>query len=170
MFCADGIDKKGIFCYYFFLPSHGESTFKGGEMSDYPKFSSKEIEKTTRTNSNEVFLMLLANATADEAQRRANGVLAHQPRFHESGWRIALETPQGIVGIWSCWLNNRFYIGYPNNVGRISDELIRDILGLSYAQHVSQVDAVAVEPGYNTLEFGGRDSREVFGQQCLAHP
>jgi len=39
-----------------------------------------------------------------------------EKQFHESGWSIAIETPQGVVGLWSSWLNDHFYLGYPKKI------------------------------------------------------
>lgn len=56
--------------------------------------------------------MVLANSTLVEASERALGK-KHEPKFCKSGWRIAIETPHDVIGLWSCWLDNQFYLGHP---------------------------------------------------------
>lgn len=110
----------------------------------YRKISAQEIKETSQHNPQKAVLMTLANATLAEAEDKATGKKLHQSIFHESGWRIAFDTSQGIVGLWSCWLGNQFYLGYPKDAKTVSDQLIMNVLGVEYAKPVLQVDVTAV--------------------------
>lgn len=52
------------------------------------------------------------------------------------GWSIAIETTNGIVGMWTCWLGNRLKLFYPLDI-KISDELIMQKLNVTLAQPVA---------------------------------
>jgi len=51
------------------------------------------------------------------------------------GWNFVIETTNGIVGLWSCWLGNSFKLFYPLEV-QIPDKLIMDTLEVEYAKPV----------------------------------
>jgi hypothetical protein len=46
--------------------------------------------------------------------------------FQRPSWSIAVETPQGVVGLWSCWLENEFYLGYPKRTSFLVDALPKE--------------------------------------------
>lgn len=122
-------------------------------MGQYKKIEDGEISDMADHDPQRALLMVLANSTLDEAEQKATGEKPHEPKFHESGWSIAIETPQGVVGLWSCWLNNQFYLGYPKDASlkggaQAVDRLIMEILGVELARPVLQVDATAVSEGY----------------------
>lgn len=53
----------------------------------------------------------------------------------EIGWNITIETTNGVVGLWTCWLGDGLKIFYPLEV-KISDELIMKTLNVSMAKPV----------------------------------
>lgn len=118
-------------------------------MTKYNRISAEEINKAGEYDPQRALFMILANATAKEAEAKESEV--HQPKLHEAGWSIAIETPSGVVGLWSCWLKNQFYLGYPKgtdlHIDDVSD-LIMDTLGVEFANDVLEVMATGVEEGY----------------------
>jgi len=54
----------------------------------------------------------------------------------EFGWTMAIETTNGIVGLWTCWLGDRFKLCYPLNVN-IPDEVIMETLNVTLAKPVA---------------------------------
>jgi hypothetical protein len=96
----------------------------------YPRIPGKEIMAARDGLS--PALMVLANLRLGEAAEQAAGITVREPQFHEDGWRIALTTPKGIVGLWSCWLGNQFYLGYPK-----AAQFILDALGKSAVRHLA---------------------------------
>jgi len=52
------------------------------------------------------------------------------------GWKMAIETTNGMVGLWTCWLGNSFKLFYPLNVN-ISDEVIMETLNVTLAKPVA---------------------------------
>ena len=52
------------------------------------------------------------------------------------GWKMAIETTNGMVGLWTCWLGNSFKLFYPLNVN-ISDEVIIETLNVKLAKPVA---------------------------------
>ncbi len=53
----------------------------------------------------------------------------------EIGWNLVIETTNGIVGLWTCWLGDSFRLGYPLDL-EIPDQMIMDTLGVTYAEAV----------------------------------
>lgn len=101
---------------------------------EYPEIRDDEI---VAADPQRVVLKVLANATLREAKELARGQKSYQPTFHEAGWSIAIETPRGVVGLWSCWLKNQFYLGYPKSVEAIPDEVILSTLGVEHGRPVA---------------------------------
>ena len=52
------------------------------------------------------------------------------------GWNMVIETTNGIVGLWTCWLGNSIKLFYPLNVN-IPDEIIMETLGVTLAKPVA---------------------------------
>lgn len=97
-------------------------------------------------------LKILANATTNHAAELGSGK-KHTPTFHARGWKIAIETPCGVIGLWSCWLGNQFHLGYPGPAmcpgsSAQIDALLKEHLGVETAEPVLQVNATAVESNY----------------------
>lgn len=119
-----------------------------GRGQEYPTASPKEISAAYEHDPLREALMRLGNEISRAAQAQAEGGKRRERRYHEVGWELAIETPQGIVGLWSCWLGNQFYLGYPKPVlpprRPETDELIMRVLDVERAQPVRQVNAVAV--------------------------
>lgn len=115
----------------------------------YEKISANEINEAARSDPTRAMLMIMANSIADDAASKSAGEI-HVPELRKDGWSIAIETPRGIVGLWSCWLGDRFFLGYPKDV-TVPDisELIIDNLGVSFSTSVPQVGATAVTEGYS---------------------
>lgn len=126
------------------------------KKNPYKKISSKEIKKAGEHDGLKALLMCAANATLKDAKNKAK-TKEHTPKFHDSGWTITLETPKGLVGLWSCWLRDRFHLVYPLNV-KISDSLIKETLGVEDAKPVTQVSATSVSNStYNLSEWKDDD-------------
>ncbi len=125
----------------------------------YEKISNEEINTVEEYNSQAGLLMILANSVLVDAEQKASGEKKYVPEFHESGWSIAIETPHGVVGLWSCWLNNQFYLGYPkennnfSNAEQVIDQLIMQILNVEPALPVRNVN------------FGTRQWAKFYGPQ-----
>lgn len=137
---------------YLGIPGYhtDKQTERRNEMTgQYCGIAVEEINDAAEHDPQRALLMVLANATLADAEQKAAGEKSHESKFHESGWSIAIETPQGIVGLWSCWLKNQFYLGYPKRTTfLIADQLIMDTLGVERARPVLQVDATAVDENY----------------------
>jgi hypothetical protein len=115
---------------------------KTKKKNPYKKISDKEIKQASEHDGLKAVLMVMANATLKEAKGKVKNK-EHTPSFHEAGWTIALETQKGLVGLWSCWLQNRFHLVYPHGVN-VSDALVKKTLGVEDAKPVLQVDATSV--------------------------
>lgn len=124
-------------------------------MPQYERISKKEIIEAEKHNPMKALLMIYADATLRDAEAQATGVKKREPSFHETGWEITLHdgSPKNAVGLWSCWLGDKFYLGYPKSVWEVPDELIMKTLGVEYASAVPQVDAVAVNDSDYEGEF-----------------
>ena len=111
-------------------------------MYQYSRIGKEEIRETMEHDPQRALLMVLGNSTLAEAERKASGEKTHEPRFHESGWSIAIETPQGLVGLWSCWLKNQFYLGYPKRtsflVAALADETVIKIANRFRLEHADK--------------------------------
>lgn len=120
--------------------------------TQYKKIAREEINEAAEHDPQRALLMIMANSTLDEAEQKASGAKAHEPTFHKSGWSIAIETPQGIIGLWSCWLDNQFYLGYPKQtsflVAALPDETV---IRLANKYRMENADKFLVPP---TEEFG----------------
>lgn len=52
------------------------------------------------------------------------------------GWSVAIETTNGIVGLWTCWMGNSIKLFYPLDV-TIPDEMIMETLNVTLAKPVA---------------------------------
>lgn len=125
----------------------------------YEKISNEEINAVGESNSQAGLLLILANSVLADAEQKAYGEKQYVPEFHKSGWSIAIETPRGVVGLWSCWLNNQFYLGYPKenndfpNAEQVVEQLIMQILNVEPALPVENIN------------FGMRQWAKFYGPQ-----
>lgn len=94
----------------------------------------KEIQKASESDPLRALLMITANATIKETNEKVNK--EHKPLFHSNGWSIAFHTEKGIVGLWSCWLENSFTLCYPLAQEKITDDIILKHFNLSLGQSV----------------------------------
>jgi len=92
----------------------------------YEKVSNKEIGEVAEHDPIRALLMVMVNDVSVQATNKMASL--HQPSFHQSGWSITIETDKGLVGLWSCWLEDKFYIGYPLDYKDDMSSLIKDIL------------------------------------------
>ncbi len=122
----------------------------------YEKISDDEIEKAGEHNPQRADLMRAANNILDSARERSEGEVIREPEFHETGWNILFETDGGLVGLWSCWLGNKFYIGYPADL-IISAEIIKRTLNVKDASPVKYIGAVAVNDWGYKGEYKDKD-------------
>lgn len=125
----------------------------------YRRIAGEEINAAAECDPQRALLMVLANSTLNEAEQKASGEKSYEPQFHESGWSIAIETPQGIVGLWSCWLNNQFYLGYPKRTSFLVAALPEEmVIKIANKYRRENADKFLVPP---KEEFGIEDSRRL---------
>lgn len=127
---------------------------KGGE---YPHIPEEEIERIEGVDQIRGDLMRLVNETSGDIKARVEGGKKREKKYHEFGWQVSIETPQGIVGLWSCWLGDRFYLGFPKNI-EIPDKLIMDSLGLQLSADVGRLGDFSVSRLW--AKFCGRREKE----------
>lgn len=108
----------------------------------YDRIEFETIEKTATADPLKAMLMIFGNAMTDEAIEQDMGK-QHVPTMHDAGWSMALKTPRGYVCLWSCWLENQFYLGYPVHE-TIPNSLIMDTLYVELADAVDHVSATVV--------------------------
>lgn len=94
-----------------------------GKESEYPTISPREISEAYETYPLKGDLMRLANENLKKARFQAEGVKPRERKTHDMGWELAIETPQGMIGLWSCWLGNQFYLGFPKSTSRVVDSV-----------------------------------------------
>ncbi len=66
-----------------------------------------------------------------------------QAEYHDAGWNLSIHGDNAYVGLWSCWMKNRFHLTYPYNAD-VSDRMIMNTLDVTYAKPVTQVDAITM--------------------------
>ncbi|MDD2823176.1 MAG: hypothetical protein PHQ59_03770 [Candidatus Daviesbacteria bacterium] len=119
-----------------------------GKEDQYPTISPSEISEAYGTYPLRGDLMHLAHDSLRKAQAQAEGETARVKSYREQGWRLAIQTPKGILGLWSHWLGNQFYLGYPKTIlkpeAKETDELIMKVLEVEKAEPVKQVNVTAV--------------------------
>ncbi|MDD5253656.1 MAG: hypothetical protein PHG05_00950 [Candidatus Nanoarchaeia archaeon] len=116
----------------------------------YAHIPSEEVAESGKIYPLKAALMMYANNVLDEAEAQATGQKKREPSFHRSGWKITLHngSAENAVGLESCWLEDRFYLGYPN-AAEVPDDIIIKTLGVEYANAVPQVSAISVnDPNY----------------------
>lgn len=129
----------------------------------YRRIESGEIAEAAEYDPQRALLMILANSTLAEAEERATGK-AYEPIFHKSGWRIAIETPQGIVGLWSCWLDNQFYLGYPKRTSFLVAELPDEVvIRIANKYRIENPDKFLFSVAEK--EFDLNTSRDILGRR-----
>src|ERR1043166_9665932 len=89
------------------------SALSTSASDQYPLISGKEITTADETAPLRGLLMRAGNAALKDARSQAEGEKSRLPESRNSGWSLSIETPNGYVGLWSCWLENRFYLGFP---------------------------------------------------------
>lgn len=121
------------------------------EDDPYQDIDQTEIAATRSTDPMRADLMELANENLEIARAQAEGEKERIPKHHEMGWYITIQTDNGLVGVWNCWLGNRLFIGYPKKF-KVPDDLIKDTLQVEDSYPVEHYDATAV----NDWEYEGR--------------
>ena len=111
---------------------------------EYPEISREEIDQAQQSYPLRADLMNLANEVLSEAKEKRMWK-PREPQEHEMGWQAVLHdgNVDTAVGLWSCWLGDKIYLGYPKELD-IADELIMELLGVELATPVPQVSATAV--------------------------
>jgi hypothetical protein len=109
----------------------------------YKRIPREQIEETMQYDPTRAMAMVIANMNLKQAERQAQGLEKREPGYHEDGWNLSIHDGEKLVGLWSCWLKNQFYLGYPKGVD-VPDELIMQLLDVTYAKPVRQVSAIAV--------------------------
>lgn len=119
-----------------------------GKMDEYPTIRPDEISGAYESSILKGHMMRFANDVLRGAREQAQGLKPRERINHDMGWSLSIETPQGIIGLWSCWLGNQFYLGFPKSVV-VSDDLIMKTLKIEKAKPIRQVNATAViDPNY----------------------
>lgn len=113
--------------------------------NEYKKISEKEIKKTIESDPMRATLMFVANDVLEGAYEQSKGIKKREPSYHKSGWNIALHSgkKESAIGLWSCWLDNQFFLGYPKGIN-VPDETVMKILDVEYGKHVLHVSATGV--------------------------
>lgn len=125
----------------------------------YRRIAGEEINMAAEHDPQRAFLMVLANSTLADAERKATGEQSHEPMFHKSGWSITIETPRGVVGLWSCWLNNQFYLGYPKRTSFLVAALPEEaVVRIANKYRRENADKFLVLP---KEDFGLEESRRL---------
>lgn len=62
-------------------------------------------------------------ALSDAGGLRGNSD-AREPETSSEGYHISWETRAGVIGLWSCWLRDQLYLGWPNAFGPIPSEQV----------------------------------------------
>lgn len=128
-------------------------------VQQYRKIASEEINATAEHDPQRALLMVLANSALAKAEQKATGEKSHEPEFHKSGWSIAVETPQGVVGLWSCWLNNQFYLGYPKQTSFLVTALPEEVvIRIANKYRLENANKFLIPP---KEEFGLGESRRL---------
>lgn len=94
-----------------------------GKEDEYPTASPREISEAYETYPLKGDLMRLANENLKEARAQAEGAKPRERKIHDMGWKLAIETPQGMIGLWSCWIGNQFYLGFPKSTSQVVDSI-----------------------------------------------
>lgn len=116
-------------------------------MSQYVLIPEEEINEAAGEDPQRALLMLMANSNLSEAATMADGQKPHQPEFHKEGWSIAIETQLGVVGLWSCWLGDGFYLGYPKWTSFLIDALPSEtIIAIANQYRREHADEFLVPP------------------------
>lgn len=134
-----------------------------GKDEEYPTIPPDELSEAFSTNPLKYSLMRFANENILEARAQAEGTKPRERKYHDMGWSLSIETPQGLVGLWSCWLGNKLYLGYPKLGDHIDnlppeqvvDDLVIKVLGLEKAKpvrHVRQINETGQIVGYQERE------------------
>ena len=90
-----------------------------GKEDEYPTIPPSEISEAYETYPLRGDLMRLANENLREARAQAEGTKPRERQLHDMGWELSIETPRGMVGLWSCWLGNQFYLGFPKTTDKV---------------------------------------------------
>ncbi len=106
-----------------------------GKEGEYPTISPREISEAYETYPLKGDLMRLANENLKEARAQAEGAKPRERKTHDMGWELAIETPQGLVGLWSCWLGNQFYLGFPKSTSSVVDSVDAQTV-ISFGNHL----------------------------------
>lgn len=93
-----------------------------------------EMNHATKENPMKAALMVKA-MVEEQALKKKEQEKTHTPVFHSEGFYLTLETARGSVGLWSCWLANQLFIGYPKD-WHVEDDFIAKELDVAYAKPV----------------------------------
>lgn len=112
-----------------------------GKGAQYTPIPPDEISRTFEYYPLKGPLMNMANENLRDAQAQAEGLEIREKGYHDKGWELSIQTPNGIVGLSSSWLGTRFYLGYPKEFlpprTQVTDKLITTILGVEKADVLS---------------------------------
>lgn len=132
-----------------------------GKEDQYPTIQPNEISEAFERNPMQGRLMRIANESLRIARAQAEGQTTRERGFHDMGWSLSLDTSRGMIGLWSCWLGNQFYLGYPKSILRPgrqeTDELIMKVLDVERARAVRQVNATGLTDLRYKDEFADED-------------
>lgn len=72
--------------------------------------------------------LLLADMATKDAQAARDNPSEREPVTVDAGFSLAIETADGIIGLWSCWLKDQFFLGFPKE-WELPAELIATHMG-----------------------------------------
>lgn len=71
----------------------------------------------------------LANLSLQEARKSRAAPEERAAQTVKAGFSVSWDCGDaGVVGLWSCWLEDRFYLGYPTSWGPVGNGLLRQAL------------------------------------------
>lgn len=92
------------------------SALEQGKANQYPKPSSAEIGGAFLHNPTRGRMLERAEDIMDQARNQAEGRILRQKGIHEVGWKVSIQTDNGLVGLWNSPLGDCFYLGYPGRI------------------------------------------------------
>ncbi len=127
-----------------------------GKEEEYPTIPPSEISEAYESDPLRGSLMRLANENLRNARAQAEGAKPREREMHEMGWSLSIETPQGMVGLWSCWLGNQFYLGFPKSTNYVIDSVDpRTVTRLGKHIKMSQLPPNAPDWRHEPLDYLG---------------
>lgn len=115
-------------------------------------------------------MMLLAEMAGREARKMRDAPEARQPHTVTDGYHLAIETNDGPIGMWTCWLRDQIYLGWPRT-GTWAERGRDGVSGDRIDNSFNEIDAVRRH--FHGVRRGGRmraDYGRMVGDWALSDP